>query len=167
MESYFPRFTLITLGVDRLHQKAGSRAPLELNGSIWMTRCTGGCGEWEDRHELANLPPKCPQCGSLLRPGAAWIGERISASIWAAAEKSMKECDVLFVIGNSAPEPSSAGLIEEVSRNGKLVIEINPEETSLSSKVTLSIRSKASEALFELREALTRLAVEKGFPQGT
>ncbi|HEY4158301.1 MAG TPA: Sir2 family NAD-dependent protein deacetylase, partial [Polyangiaceae bacterium] len=34
MEALFTRFTLITQNVDDLHARAGSRAPIELHGSI-------------------------------------------------------------------------------------------------------------------------------------
>ncbi len=154
MEEFFPQVTLITQNVDRLHHKAGSRHPIELHGSLWMVRCTAGCGEWEDRHELVNLPPKCPQCGALLRPGVVWFGEGLPPEPWAEAEKASRECDVFLMIGTSALVYPAAALPEEPLRRGKLVVEINPEETPLSNQVTLSVRSKAGEALELLREKL-------------
>ncbi len=156
MEDYFPGFTLVTQNIDRLHQKAGSRQPLELHGSLWMVQCTGepSCGEWEDRHELTRLPPKCPQCGSLLRPGVVWFGEGLPQQTWDEAEKAARACDVFFVIGTSALVYPAAALPEDSLSRGKPVIEINPEETHLSSRVTLSLRSKAGEALESLREGL-------------
>lgn len=158
MEEFFPHLTLVTQNVDRLHHKAGSRHPIELHGSLWMVRCTGpsACGEWEDRHELVDLPPKCPHCGALLRPGVVWFGEGLPADVWEEAEKAAQECDVFFVIGTSALVHPAAALPEAPLRKGKLVIEINPEETPLSSQVSLSIRSKAGEALESLREGLLK-----------
>lgn len=157
MEEYFQEFTLVTQNVDRLHQMAGSRRPIELHGSLWMTRCAGSpsCGEWEDRHELINLPPRCPQCGALLRPGVVWFGEGLPVEAWDGAEKAAQECDVFFVIGTSALVYPAAALPESPLRRNKLVIEINPEETPLSSQATLSLRSKAGEALPALQEALS------------
>ena len=154
MEEFFPEATLITQNIDRLHQKAGSRNPIELHGSLWMVRCTGGCGEWEDRHELANLPPKCPQCGSLLRPGVVWFGEALPLEPWEEARQAAKECDAFFVIGTSALVYPAAALPEDALMRNRLVLEINPEETPPSARATLSIRSKAGEALELLREKL-------------
>ncbi len=156
MEEFFQEVTLVTQNVDRLHHKAGSRRPIELHGSLWMVRCTGSpsCGEWEDRHELVNLPPQCPQCGSLLRPGVVWFGEGLPTEPWAQAEEAARDCDAFFVIGTSALVYPAAALPEEPLRRDKLVIEINPEETPLSGLVTLSVRSKAGEALESLREKL-------------
>jgi NAD-dependent deacetylase len=156
MEEFFPEVTLVTQNVDRLHHKAGSRRPIELHGSLWMVRCAGSpsCGEWEDRHELVNLPPRCPQCGALLRPGVVWFGEGLTKDSWAQAEEAARDCDAFFVIGTSALVYPAAALPEEPLRRDKLVIEINPEETPLSGLVTLSIRSPAGEALELLREKL-------------
>jgi NAD-dependent deacetylase len=156
MEDFFPEVALITQNVDRLHHKAGSRRPIELHGSLWMVRCTGSpsCGEWEDRHELVNLPPKCPQCGALLRPGVVWFGEDLPPEPWAQAEEAAGDCDAFFVIGTSALVYPAAALPEDPLRRGKLVIEINPEETSLSGQATLSVRSKAGEALESLQRKL-------------
>jgi NAD-dependent deacetylase len=154
MEGFFPQVTLITQNVDRLHHQAGSRHPLELHGSLWMVRCASECGEWEDRHELVDLPPKCPHCGSLLRPGVVWFGEGLSPQIWDEAEAAAADCDAFLVVGTSALVHPAAALPEAALRKGKLVIEINPEQTPLSSSVTLSVRSKAGEALENLREEL-------------
>jgi NAD-dependent deacetylase len=156
MEEFFPQVTLVTQNVDRLHHKAGSRHPIELHGSLWMVRCTGSpsCGEWEDRHELINLPPKCPQCGALLRPGVVWFGEGLPPAAWEEAERAAWDCDAFFIIGTSALVQPAAALPEEPLQKGKLVIEINPETTPLSNRVTLSVRSKAGEALELLREKL-------------
>jgi len=156
MEEFFPQVTLITQNVDRLHHKAGSRRPIELHGSLWMLRCMAGCGEWEDRHELVDLPPKCPNCGALLRPGVVWFGEGLPTEAWAEAEKAARECDVFLVVGTSALVYPAAGLPEDALRRGKLVIEINPEETPLSPRATLSVRCKAGEALEWLREKLVK-----------
>jgi len=156
MEEFFPEADVITQNIDRLHQKAGSRRPIELHGSLWMVACMGrpSCGEWEDRHELVNLPPKCPQCRALLRPGVVWFGEPLPFQPWDAAEKAAKECDAFFVIGTSALVYPAATLPEDALERDKLVIEINPEETPLSSRATLSVRSKAGEALELLQEKL-------------
>jgi NAD-dependent deacetylase len=156
MEEFFPEVTLITQNVDRLHHKAGSRRPIELHGSLWMVRCTGSpsCGEWEDRHEMVNLPPHCPQCGALLRPGVVWFGEGLPEGAWTQAEEAARDCDAFLVVGTSALVYPAAALPEDPIARGKLVIEINPEETPLSNRATLSVRSKAGEALEKLRESL-------------
>lgn len=157
MEEFFPQVTLITQNVDRLHQMAGSHRPFELHGSLWMVRCMSGCGEWEDRHELVDLPPKCPHCGALLRPGVVWFGEGLPTDVWEEAEKAAKDCDAFLVVGTSALVHPAAALPETALAKGKLTIEINPETTPLSDRVSLSIRSKAGDALTDLWERMAAL----------
>ena len=77
-----PGFTLVTQNVDGLHERAGTRNVVRYHGSIWRLRCTATAteytehteddhpAEWEDlRVPLEPLPPKCPSCGALARPG--------------------------------------------------------------------------------------------------
>src|SRR5688572_11246812 len=76
-------FTLITQNVDGLHELSAHRAGalprvLRFHGSIWELRCWNACGAppWEDRRApLPTLPPSCPSCGGIARPGVVWFGE--------------------------------------------------------------------------------------------
>ena len=62
-------FLLATQNVDGLHERAGSREIVRLHGSLWSLRCTREGTEHEDlRPTLAPLPPRCAQCGAMLRP---------------------------------------------------------------------------------------------------
>src|SRR5690606_19693479 len=75
METLFPQFTLITQNVDGLHQLAGSRNVVELHGNISKTKCFDEnilVPQWE---ETGDIPPKCPNCGGLLRPAVVWFEE--------------------------------------------------------------------------------------------
>ena len=154
MEGFFPHVTVSTQNVDGFHQKAGSKRPYELHGNLWILRCVNGCGEWEDRHELIDLPPKCPHCGGMLRPAIVWFGEPLPEEALMASEKAAADCDVLFVVGTSATVYPAASIPEIAILKGRLVIEINPEKTPISGRVTLSVRAKAGEALEALQKEL-------------
>src|SRR6185436_865948 len=39
-----PGFTLVTQNVDGLHERAGTRGVIRYHGSIWLLKCSGGCG---------------------------------------------------------------------------------------------------------------------------
>ena len=74
--------TLITQNVDGLHERAGTREVIRFHGSIWELRCWTGCRGaperwWDEPRTLPDLPPRCPQCGGLARPGVVWFGEAI------------------------------------------------------------------------------------------
>jgi len=150
LEKKKPQFTLITQNMDGLHERAGSRKVLKLHGDIWISRCTG-CGR-ERRDEgrgLEELPPRC-ECGSLLRPGVVWFGEALPAGVWREAEQATRRAEVVLVIGTSAVVHPAAGLVWLAQSAGAKVVEINPEETPLSSQLDRPLRGPAGELLPQL-----------------
>ncbi|NWF84246.1 MAG: NAD-dependent protein deacylase, partial [Bryobacteraceae bacterium] len=139
---------VITQNVDGLHQRAGSRRVLEVHGSIWLTICTA-CGR-EDRDRGTLLVEPCAACGGLLRPGVVWFGESLPEDVWTEAVGLATDCEVLLVAGTSAVVYPAAGLAR-MARQAK-VIEVNLEETPLSSAAHISLRGKAGEILPQLVE---------------
>ena len=80
----YPGFHLVTQNVDGLHESAGTESVTRFHGSLWSiacrARCAGSPAEgWEHRGPLEALPPRCPRCGGLARPGVVWFGEPIPA----------------------------------------------------------------------------------------
>ena len=73
IERRVPQFTLITQNVDSLHQRAGSRAVLELHGNIARTTCSREGRVVEAWPESDERPPRCPHCGAFLRPDVVWL----------------------------------------------------------------------------------------------
>ncbi len=149
-EQRTPGFTLVTQNVDGLHDRAGSRRVLKLHGDIWTLRCLGcGAETLDERVPLPGLPPHCG-CGGLLRPGVVWFGEPLRAEVWEQAERAVRDCGVLLVVGTSAVVYPAAGLIDLARTAGAHVIEVNLEETPYSPRVTASLRGRAGEILPEL-----------------
>ena len=143
-------FTLITQNVDGLHDRAGSRAPLKVHGDIWTVRCCS-CGRErrELRSSIDELPPRC-ECGGIERPGVVWFGESLPQDIWRSAEIAARSAEIFLVIGTSAVVYPAAGLVTMAKASGARVVEINIEETPISSSVDASLRGSASEILPEL-----------------
>jgi hypothetical protein len=77
MEKNFPNFQLITQNVDGLHQRAGSRNVVELHGNITRTKCYEEGTIVSRWRETGDVPPKCPNCGGLLRPDVVWFEESL------------------------------------------------------------------------------------------
>ncbi len=147
LEQRTPRFTLITQNVDGLHEQAGSRNILKLHGDIWEVRCLA-CGRRrrDTRLEFPEMPPRCA-CGGTLRPGVVWFGEPLPPGVWAAAGKAVASAEVMLVVGTSAVVYPAAGLVPLAKSAGAKLIEVNPEETPLSSMLDRSFRGRAGEIL--------------------
>lgn len=143
------RFTLITQNVDGLHEKAGTDNVVRFHGSLWDLRCWNACGTapWHDeRVPLAEMPPRCPACGGLARPGVVWFGEGIDPHVMARSERATR-CDLFLVIGTSSVVYPAAALTSLAASNGSCTVEINPDATEASARVDFSIRGPAEEVL--------------------
>ena len=146
LETMVPEFWVITQNIDGLHAQAGSKNIIELHGNIWRERCTS-CGfkrvNRSDRVE--ELPPKCPECGALLRPDVVWFGEALPPDALDAAIHHSETCDVMLVIGTSAVVQPAASLPLMAKNAGAFVVEVNPERTPISDVCDVSLRMGAVE----------------------
>jgi NAD-dependent deacetylase len=136
-------FTLITQNVDDLHRRAGSQQVLELHGNLFRAKCFDEdrpVENWSDREEI---PPRCPRCGALLRPDVVWFGEMLPASVLRAAKQAAANAEVFFSIGTSALVYPAADLPFTALHAGATVVEINPQPTPLSPRVTFSLNGPA------------------------
>ncbi len=156
-ENIFPEFSLITQNIDGLHEKAGSKNILELHGNIWRLRCLeeGTIIENYDT-PLKEIPPRCSDCNSLLRPHVVWFGESLSSSVIQEAFQSSSSCQIMFVIGTSAVVQPAASLPLTASEAGAKIVEINPDPTPLTSYCDFSFRGKAGEILPMIDNELKR-----------
>lgn len=152
----FPNFKLITQNVDGLHERAGTRDVIRLHGSIWEVLCWRGCAtsppRWrDDTVPYPELPPRCPHCGDLIRPGVVWFGESLDPdSIDRAADAA--DCDIFMTVGTSAVVYPAAGFIDIARRRGAFIVEINPEATP--AMIDLPLRGGAEVVLPEIDRIL-------------
>jgi NAD-dependent deacetylase len=165
----FPNFRLITQNVDGLHERAAASAEatagqgherdvIRLHGSIWEVSCWQGCAKaparWrDDTLNFPELPPKCPHCGGMIRPGVVWFGETLESNVVQQATDAT-DCDVFITVGTSAVVYPAAGFIERAKLAGAFTVEINPEATPATRTVDLAIREPAEKALSALSAAL-------------
>jgi NAD-dependent deacetylase len=152
-----PGWTVITQNVDGLHERAGQHPIVRLHGSIWDLRCWNGCrgagGPWRDLAvPLDPLPPRCPHCGGLARPGVVWFGEALDPRDTAVASAATA-CDVFITAGTSAVVYPAAHYLYEAAAAGAFTVEINPDSTPASADVDLQVRAPAEEVF----DALDRL----------
>jgi NAD-dependent deacetylase len=154
-----PGFTLITQNVDGLHERAGTANIVRLHGSIWELTCWTPCREgrspWrDDAAPFAELPPRCPYCHAIARPGVVWFGEGLDPNITRAAERATA-CEVFLSVGTSAIVYPAAGLLHQAQRQGALTVEINAAATEASEIVDVALRGPAEEILPLLTEYVT------------
>jgi NAD-dependent deacetylase len=155
LEQQFPRFTLITQNVDNLHQRAGSKSVIELHGNINRTICSSEKVVIETWPETVESPPRCPNCGSLLRPDVVWFGETLPPEALAQAFEAAEWSDVFLSIGTSALVQPAASLPLAALKEGAIVVEINPNATPLTPHTTYFLQGPAGQLLPAL---LNRLA---------
>jgi len=164
-------FLLVTQNVDDLHARAGVAAEkmVQIHGDIFVTRCSRCDFERQDyEHEqedqavfgvrehvralkaaTCRRTPKCPECGALMRPGVVWFGEHLPRNELERVENFLDggTCDVVIVVGTTATFGYIIDWALRASRNGGELIEVNPEETSLSRFATRLVREPAAIAL--------------------
>jgi NAD-dependent deacetylase len=154
LEQMVPRFTLLTQNVDGLHVMAGSREVIELHGNLQRTLCFDEGTEVTSFGHTGELPPRCPRCGGLLRPGVVWFGESVPREELSRAEGAVTSADVLLSIGTSSLVHPAAGLPLMAKRAGALLIEINPRPTPLTAEADWVVAQAAGKALPALLTAL-------------
>lgn len=151
LESRFDDFTLATQNVDSLHLRAGSRNVLELHGNLREARCNR-CGGIRSLAGALPLDEIAHACGGRFRPQVVWFGESLPMREWNLAAQAAARAEVKLVVGTSAIVHPAASL---ALGDGAFVVEINPEETAISSDVDATFRSRASEILPEIERQLS------------
>jgi len=144
----FVQVIVLTQNIDGLHQRAGSSDVLELHGSIIKIKCTVCDFKSGILSEFEHIPPLC-KCGNILRPDVVWFGESLPQKIWQQAIVHASKCDVKIIAGTSLVVSPANTLPNYAKQNNATLIEINPEETIMSSNMDLSIRSTSVVALPE------------------
>ena len=142
----YKEVVVLTQNIDGLHQRAGSTNVLELHGSIIRIKCTVCNFKDEITTSFRDLPPSC-RCGSMLRPDVVWFGEPLPQDVWQRAIIHASSCDVMIIAGTSLVVSPANSLPVFAKQNNSLLIEVNPEETLMSSEMDLSIKATSAKAL--------------------
>jgi len=148
------RWRVVTQNVDDLHVRAGTLDLVRLHGSIFDLRCWNNCGasprSWrDDRVPFSEMPPRCPECGGVARPGVVWFGESLDPSDVRAAE-ALTACDVFITAGTSAVVYPAAGFLHQARAHGAFAAELNTEATDATRVVDIALRGPVEQTLVEL-----------------
>jgi len=149
IEQRLERAWVLTQNVDGFHRTAGSQNVIDIHGDfkdLICTRCT-----WRQtvpNYDHLEVPPTCPECGSLIRPDVVLFGELLSQTKLSRLRYQAEiGFDVVFSIGTSSLFPYIVEPVIAARAWGIPTVEINPGTTDLSHMVTYKIGARAAEAL--------------------
>ena len=129
--------SVITQNVDGLHQRGGSKEVVEFHGSNqWLVCLQCGYRQEAASFSFEDIPPRCPQCSSILKPDVVFFGEPIPEEAQARAFEEARTCDVVLVVGTSAVVYPAAGIPTSAKQSGAKVVEINMEPTALTGYIS-------------------------------
>ncbi len=125
------QWTLVTQNIDGLHQAAGSRNVVELHGSVFRTRCTSASCElppFRDEEDHAGAVPRCPRCGSVLRPDVVLFEEAIPVDAEWQAKRALRDCDMFLAIGTSGTVAPASNFVRsaEYVRARTVLVNLEP-----------------------------------------
>lgn len=149
-------FLLVTQNVDDLHTRAewngrqlSADQLVQIHGDIFVTHCSRCAFNQREKESDASEIPKCPRCQNLMRPGVVWFGEQLDPQAIQRVEQHLLggPCDVVIVVGTTAV--FSYIINWAIAAKGELgqLLEINPDESAISSYTTGAFREPAAKAL--------------------
>ncbi|MBW2093669.1 MAG: NAD-dependent deacylase [Deltaproteobacteria bacterium] len=126
---------IITQNVDNLHQAGGARNVIEYHGNSATLSCIQCGRQYNASEKRGEHVPKCA-CGNVLKPDVIFFGEAIPAEAMNRSFQLASVAQALLVIGTSAAVSPANTIPGVAKRNGAKIIEINKEETHLTSTLT-------------------------------
>lgn len=142
---------VITQNIDGLHQAAGSGEVLELHGSTRVYACMQCRAEFsmQRAYELvqAQLPPACPQCAGLIRPGTVMFGEALPSHALRKAEEQALQADLFLCMGSSLVVQPAASFPVLARQHGAWLVIVNKDPTPLDDMADLVLHQNVGQAL--------------------
>jgi len=159
IEQAVESFVLLTQNVDGLHRAAGNENVIEIHGTIFDTTCMR-CGDSRQFERTRYLglreAPKCGECDGTLRPDVVLFGETLPTEASRQMQASFDATlpDLILGVGTSALFPYIVAPILRAQAGGQVTVEVNPEETDLTSQYDHVLRGAAGELLPQIATVL-------------
>lgn len=139
---------LITQNIDNLHVEAGSSKVIEIHGNSKKLRCIDCNARFpREGFDLSALPPRCPDCGGVVKGDTVMFGEPIPMEVLNGCIEEAERSDCMLVVGTSGVVVPAASLPFTVKRKGGTLVEVNPLPSDLSYLCDVCIRAPSGEAL--------------------
>ena len=164
-EKNLERCTIMTINVDRLHQRAGSKNVIEMHGALHDLLCSK-C-EISTRHERFDrlpIPPTCAACGTVLRPDMPLFGEPLPADPFTRLQAELDAgFDIVFAIGVNHMFPYLARPLLVAKSEGVPTVEIGSQNTDLSDVVDFRFKASPARVLDLIADVYTQLRSRPSF----
>jgi len=152
--------TVITQNIDGLHQKAGSKAVIEVHGSFDTLSCTGCFRQISSNNFIKpyidqGVIPCCPICDKILKPDVVLFDEQLPFKPWLKAREAIKTCDLLLVAGSSLVVLPVAGLPLKALENQAKIIVINLTPTYIDEQSEVVIYGDVAEVIPAIASEVT------------
>ena len=150
---------VITQNIDRLHSAAGSRAVVEVHGSIEWSVCVR-CGARVGLERVLELlgrdagAPACEGCGRALKPDVVLFGELLPEAAMARAQELAAEADLLLCVGSSLEVYPVAALPELTLASGGRLAIVTQGSTSYDARAAARLKGDVAEELDAVMAAL-------------
>ncbi len=179
---------LVTQNVDGLHQRAGSRAVIDLHGRLDQVVCLT-CGDRTTRedaqHAMAVLnpewqaavitapdgdadidpalisvfvPPRCPRCDGQLKPDVVFFGENVPAARYEAARDALAGASALLVAGSSLMVYSGFRFVRQAHEAGVPIAIVNRGHTRGDEFAQIKVEGDVGAVLSALVDAPSNVA---------
>ncbi len=151
-----PDTWVLTQNIDGYHRAAGSRNLIEIHGSYARLHCTRCDFSLTTDEWLAGmpkgtpqLPPRCPRCAAVIRPGVVLFGEALPEEGLQQLQEVLygRPRDLVIAIGTTGQFPYIELPLELAQFNQVPTVEINPDRSHLSHLVDLHLEERAAPAL--------------------
>jgi NAD-dependent SIR2 family protein deacetylase len=177
---------LVTQNVDRLHQRAGSRAVIDLHGRLDFVVCLS-CGDRTSRAALQEAmatanplwraeattapdgdadidaavvesfsAPRCERCGGLLKPDVVFFGENVPGERYRAACEALASADALLVAGSSLMVYSGLRFVRAAHEAGLSIAIVNRGRTRGDDLAELKIENDVGSTLTDAVSSIAR-----------
>ena len=146
----------ITQNVDNLHRLAGLEHLTEIHGNSQWLRCMG-CGTRSPFDEIPEQrPPRCDQCGGLVKTDTVMFGEPIPRLALETCIREASQADCMLLVGTTAVVSPAADFAWEVRSRGNPLIEVNLDPTVISTHCDVAIHGKAGEIMSRIVDKVKR-----------
>jgi NAD-dependent deacetylase len=160
MEARFERVCTLTQNIDGFHRQAGTKNLIEIHGDLHdllCTRCT--YRRTIESIDQIEVPPRCPECGAIVRPDVVLFGEMLSQrKIGQLYDELQAGFDMVWTIGTTSVFPYIIEPVLLARQQGWATVEINPGTSRVSQVVDVKLAMGAAAAL----DAIWRRYQERG-----